>query len=172
MLKENRPTHRTVDGWALALLLEAGAIHECEEHGWAKDSTDPHAREHAIVVARQHPPSWHRAESRSCGGGRWLRAPSDGMLDWLADLLYACRQSALQKRLSPSRRSRIVPESTKCIWRASLPTWTKTGHLLLLQRSYGFYVLMVSTLKATLSPIRTALNIRPSCTSKSFFEGD
>jgi hypothetical protein len=56
MLKENRPAHRTVDRWALALLLEVGAIHECEEHGWAKDRTDPHAREHALVVARQHPP--------------------------------------------------------------------------------------------------------------------
>jgi hypothetical protein len=30
------------------VLQEAGAIHECEEHGWAKDRADPHARERAL----------------------------------------------------------------------------------------------------------------------------
>ena len=39
------------------MLLEAGAIHECEEHGWAKDRADPHAREHALDIARQDPPT-------------------------------------------------------------------------------------------------------------------
>ena len=35
---------RTLRGRAINLLLEAGAIHECEEHGWAKDRANPHAR--------------------------------------------------------------------------------------------------------------------------------
>jgi hypothetical protein len=35
----------------------AGAIHECEQHGWAKDRADPHARERAIVIARKDHPS-------------------------------------------------------------------------------------------------------------------
>jgi hypothetical protein len=39
------------------VLQEAGAIHECEEHGWAKDRADPHAREHALDTARQEPPT-------------------------------------------------------------------------------------------------------------------
>ena len=39
-----------------AVLLEAGAIHECEEHGWMRDRTDPHARQPAIEIARQYPP--------------------------------------------------------------------------------------------------------------------
>jgi hypothetical protein len=55
-VKDRIPTYRTIDGWARAVLLEAGAIRECEEHGWAKDRTDPHTRELAIVVARQDPP--------------------------------------------------------------------------------------------------------------------
>ncbi|CUT12658.1 hypothetical protein BF49_3738 [Bradyrhizobium sp.] len=57
MTKERRPAIRTRRGWALGALLEAGAIHECEEHGWAKDRADPHARERAIDLARQDPPA-------------------------------------------------------------------------------------------------------------------
>jgi hypothetical protein len=55
MMKEQQPAFRTIEGWARVILLEAGAIHECEEHGWA-DRADPHAREHALLVARQDPP--------------------------------------------------------------------------------------------------------------------
>ena len=46
----------TLRGWAIHVLQEAGAIHECEEHGWAKDRADPHARERASDIARQDPP--------------------------------------------------------------------------------------------------------------------
>ena len=52
--KERRPSIRTIEGWAISVLLEAGAIRECEEHGWMRDRTDPHAR-HAIEVARSDP---------------------------------------------------------------------------------------------------------------------
>ena len=38
-------------------LQEAGAIGECEEHGWMQDSADPHARERAIDMARFDPPA-------------------------------------------------------------------------------------------------------------------
>jgi hypothetical protein len=31
--------------------MEAGAIQECEEHGWKKDRADPHARERAFEIA-------------------------------------------------------------------------------------------------------------------------
>lgn len=57
MTKERRPAIRTLRGWAINLLQEAGAIHECEEHGWAQDRADPHARERAMDLARQHPPA-------------------------------------------------------------------------------------------------------------------
>jgi hypothetical protein len=56
MTKERRPTIRTPRGWAISVLQEAGAIRECEEHGWMKDRADPHAWERAIDLARQDPP--------------------------------------------------------------------------------------------------------------------
>src|SRR6266481_4669639 len=56
MMKERRPAFRTIEGWARSVLLEAGATHECEEHGWMRDRSDPHARERALLVARQDPP--------------------------------------------------------------------------------------------------------------------
>jgi hypothetical protein len=55
MLTRERPDFRTVDRWAIGLLLEAGAIHKCDEHGWAKDRTDPHAWQEALRVAREEP---------------------------------------------------------------------------------------------------------------------
>jgi hypothetical protein len=55
MTKERRPAFRTIEGWAKSVLTEAGAIHECEEHGWAKDRADPHARDRAVDMARQDP---------------------------------------------------------------------------------------------------------------------
>ncbi|MHC2664588.1 hypothetical protein ACMA5K_33890 [Bradyrhizobium diazoefficiens] len=55
--KERRPAIRTLRGWAIDVLQEAGAIHECQEHGWAKDRTDPHARVRAFEIARRDPPA-------------------------------------------------------------------------------------------------------------------
>jgi hypothetical protein len=56
MMKEPRAAFRTIEGWARSVLLDTGAIRECEEHGWAKDRADPHARDRALLVARQDPP--------------------------------------------------------------------------------------------------------------------
>ncbi len=50
-----RKSMRTHRGWAISVLQEAHAIHECEYHGWAKDRSDPHARDHALDIARHHP---------------------------------------------------------------------------------------------------------------------
>jgi hypothetical protein len=41
MFKEGRPVVRTLRGWAISVLQEAGAIRECEEHGWMQDRADP-----------------------------------------------------------------------------------------------------------------------------------
>jgi len=57
MTKERQPAIRTLRGWAIAVLQEAGAIRECEEHGWMQDRADPHARERAFGLARQDPPT-------------------------------------------------------------------------------------------------------------------
>ncbi|WP_230646790.1 hypothetical protein [Bradyrhizobium sp. Leaf401] len=56
MTKERRPAIRRLRGWAISVLQEAGAIRECEEHGWMQDRADPHARERAFDIARQDPP--------------------------------------------------------------------------------------------------------------------
>ena len=53
---ERRPAIRTMRGWAIDVLQEAGAVRECEEHGWMQDRADPHARERAFDIARQEPP--------------------------------------------------------------------------------------------------------------------
>ncbi|WLA64928.1 hypothetical protein [Bradyrhizobium diazoefficiens] len=56
MTKERRPAIRTLRGWAIAVLQEAGAVKECDEHGWMQDRADPHARERAFDIARRDPP--------------------------------------------------------------------------------------------------------------------
>jgi hypothetical protein len=63
MMKQRRPTIRTLRGWAISVLQEAGAIRECEEHGWMQDRADPHARERAFDVARQDPPTGVTAQA-------------------------------------------------------------------------------------------------------------
>ena len=55
MMKERRPAFRTIE--AGSVLLESGAIRECDEHGWMKEPADPHARERALLVAREDPPA-------------------------------------------------------------------------------------------------------------------
>ncbi|WP_439360128.1 hypothetical protein [Bradyrhizobium sp. DASA03007] len=57
MTKQRPPAIRTLRGWAINVLNEAGAIRECEEHGWMQDRADPHARERAFDIARQDPPA-------------------------------------------------------------------------------------------------------------------
>jgi hypothetical protein len=57
MFKERRPTIRTLQGWAISVLQEGGAIVECEQHGWILDRADPHARRRALDIAGQHPPA-------------------------------------------------------------------------------------------------------------------
>jgi hypothetical protein len=52
-----RSPTRTLQGWAVDVLQEVGAIRECEEHGWMQDGADPHARERALEIARKSPPS-------------------------------------------------------------------------------------------------------------------
>ena len=56
MTRERRPAIRTLRGWAINVLQEAGAICECEAHGWARERADPHARDRAIELARQDLP--------------------------------------------------------------------------------------------------------------------
>jgi hypothetical protein len=56
MVVERRAAIRTLQGWATSVLLEAGAIRECEEHGWMIDRADPQAHDRAFDIARRDPP--------------------------------------------------------------------------------------------------------------------
>ena len=60
---ERRPAIRTLHGWAISVLKEAGAIRECEEHGWMQDRADPQARERALDIARQDLPAGVSAQT-------------------------------------------------------------------------------------------------------------
>ncbi|MGL9623150.1 hypothetical protein QRQ56_34845 [Bradyrhizobium sp. U531] len=57
MSKERRTAIRTIQGWAIAVLQEAGAIRQCEYHGWMQDRADPHARERAFEIVCLDPPA-------------------------------------------------------------------------------------------------------------------
>ena len=57
MFRERRAVIRTLRGWVVSVLQEAGAIRECEEHGWLQDRADPDARGRALDIAGQHPPA-------------------------------------------------------------------------------------------------------------------
>jgi hypothetical protein len=56
LTKANRPPVRTLRGWAISVLHEAGAIQQCEDHGWIEDRADPHARERAFDMATHAAP--------------------------------------------------------------------------------------------------------------------
>jgi hypothetical protein len=55
MILERRAATRPLRGWAVSVLLDAGATRECEEHGWMMDRADPRARDrHSALPARIH----------------------------------------------------------------------------------------------------------------------
>lgn len=52
---ENRRSWRSIDGWALTVLVDAHAIAACDSHGFMRDRTDPDAWQRARMFASQHP---------------------------------------------------------------------------------------------------------------------
>jgi hypothetical protein len=73
-----RPTaYRTLQGWALGLLLEEHAVRECPEHGHMRDRRDPEAWNRAREVARQHPFSETSAEASIAAIDDVLRSIGD-----------------------------------------------------------------------------------------------
>lgn len=82
MTKERRSAIRTLRGWAIHVLQEAGAIHECEEHGWARDRGDPHSRDRALARAREDAPAGVSPEQAA--------AELRGVLDSIGDTCPEC----------------------------------------------------------------------------------
>jgi hypothetical protein len=54
-LQAARPTYRTLDGWALGVLMEQGAVTECDHHGHRRDRSDPDAWNRAREEAELSP---------------------------------------------------------------------------------------------------------------------
>jgi hypothetical protein len=77
MMKERPAAIRTLRGWAISVLLEAGAIRECEKHGWMQDRADPHAHERAFDIARQDPPNGISAEAAAVEIAEMLESIGD-----------------------------------------------------------------------------------------------
>jgi hypothetical protein len=76
---------RTLQGWATAVLLEAGAIRECEHHGWMLDRADPHARTDAVSIARTDPPPGVSADEAIAAIEQILDSIGDTCLECPAD---------------------------------------------------------------------------------------
>jgi hypothetical protein len=55
MVKERRPAYRTLERWAIGVLLAAGAIKECDEHGYMQCRGDTDARARAYDTALEEP---------------------------------------------------------------------------------------------------------------------
>jgi hypothetical protein len=83
LTNERRPATRTLQGWAIALLQDVGAIRECEDHSWTQDRSDPHAREQALEIANTNPPPGHSPQAAA-------GAVSD-VLDSIGDSCPECR---------------------------------------------------------------------------------
>ncbi|QOZ71872.1 hypothetical protein [Bradyrhizobium arachidis] len=90
MTKHRWPAIRTLRGWAINVLNEAGAIRECEEHGWMQDRADPHARERAFNIARQDPPADVSPQA--------AEAAVRDMLDSIGDTCPECRPDEEDRR--------------------------------------------------------------------------
>jgi hypothetical protein len=54
---ERKRPIRTLRGWAISTLHDAGAIRQCEYHGWLVDCADLNARERALEIARPDLPA-------------------------------------------------------------------------------------------------------------------
>ena len=50
-----RPTYRSLEGWALAKLIENHAVTECGDHGHRRDKADPETWNHAREEAWRNP---------------------------------------------------------------------------------------------------------------------
>ncbi len=51
-----RQASQNLERWAISILRDAGAISECEEHGWMRERGDPYAVARARRAAGDAPP--------------------------------------------------------------------------------------------------------------------
>jgi hypothetical protein len=95
MTKQRRPVIQTLRGWAISVQQEAGAIRECEPHGWMRDcqsalkfdpvsasNFDPFERLD-LTIATSSRPATTAGDSkprRRSSSPRWSRLRNPGQL--------------------------------------------------------------------------------------------
>ena len=55
VIEKRREPYTSLRSWAVGLLLETGAIHECLDHSHLVDATDPDAWHRARQIASNYP---------------------------------------------------------------------------------------------------------------------
>jgi hypothetical protein len=102
MTKERQPAMRTLRGWAVSVLQEAGPIRECEEHGWMQARADPHAQERlsSSPVRIRRPASLRRRPSLKFGTPGLARRHLPGASASLIALAAIGRRSAIAMECS------------------------------------------------------------------------
>ncbi len=109
MTSERRATIRTLRGWAISVLQEAGAVRECEEHGWMKERGDPTPEIAPLTSpASTRRPTFDKAVPEI-----------PGVLDSIGDSCPECQAVARRSpprtlALRQRRRSHFCPEPACC----------------------------------------------------------
>ncbi|BBC01056.1 hypothetical protein ABIF38_007407 [Bradyrhizobium japonicum] len=80
-LQASRPAYRSLEGWALGMLIEHHAVKECEHHGHALDRSDPDARNRAREAAWSQPFSGATPEECRAAIDEVLRGIGDSCPD-------------------------------------------------------------------------------------------
>jgi hypothetical protein len=120
--KERKPAARTLRGWAISILQEAGTIRECEEHGWMKDPADPHARSMlSTSLAKKHQRvycrSRHPLHSRRYSIRSEIRVPSARQSEALS-LFYRVLVDDTSQSLKRAGPASLDRRQTARHWRA------------------------------------------------------
>ncbi|MET4040526.1 hypothetical protein ABIC03_002217 [Bradyrhizobium sp. RT6a] len=100
--------------WAIGVLLGAGAIYECHEHGWMRDRGDPHARERAVEAAHDDPLAGISTET--------ALAELCDFLNSIGDTYPECRLAG-DSQLTPALRtvSAAAPSPTTAVVATATP---------------------------------------------------
>jgi len=88
--RKPEPACRSVEGWAVTVLLDAHAIVACESHGFIRDRADPDAWQRARMVAAETPFASASAQTS-------LQAIEDVMCS-VGDTCPECEAGAFPKR--------------------------------------------------------------------------
>jgi len=114
------------------VLLEAGAIRECEEHGWMRERADPHARERALLVARQDSPSGTSPDEAAAAVADVLESIGDTCPECPPDIFFEkSERTGVSQRKGPLRVRKLTstPSLLFCPQSSSMDRLLTSVHL-------------------------------------------